>query len=222
MTTVPSWFPIAAIATIALGLFVAPLLARRQENGKLQGAAEADLRALVVDLRADVVHARQELDRNSTYVSDAFTGQSLVDFTAKAVGLARQLPPRRQRKVVAALMALVGRWRIELAEDIGPTWLRSREALAKGEDPALAPTSGLMDEPKLDFVMANHKMRAVRDGDEDDGLLGKMRTAQLPDAEHPTALAAVDRLLTVVRGTHRLGQTWWRRVLRRKPLSERG
>ncbi|THA28043.1 hypothetical protein E6W17_41490 [Streptomyces sp. A1547] len=78
-----------------------------------------------------------------------------------------------------------------------------------------------MDEPKLEFVMANHQARAFRAGDEDDGLLGKMRTAQLPDAEHPTALAAVDRLLAVVGGTHRLGQTWWRRALRRKPLSER-
>lgn len=221
MTTVPSWFPIAAVATIVLGLFVAPLLARRQENGKLQASAEADLRALVVDLRADVVHARQELDRNSTYVSDPFTGQPLVDFTAKVVGLARKLSPRRQRKIVAALAVLVGRWRIELAEDIGPTWLRSREALANGQDAALAPTSGLMDEPKLDFVMANHQARAFRAGDEDDGLLGKIRTAQLPDAEHPTALAAVDRLLTVAGGAHRLGQTWWRKVLRRTPLSAR-
>ncbi|MFE5864192.1 hypothetical protein ACFQ77_27130 [Streptomyces virginiae] len=69
--------------------------------------------------------------------------------------------------------------------------------------------------------MANHKMRAARQGDEDDGLLGKMRTAQLPDAEHPTALATVDRLLAVVGGTHRIGQTWRRTVLRGKPLSER-
>ncbi|MEV6750492.1 hypothetical protein AB0N21_40295 [Streptomyces sp. NPDC051080] len=221
MTTVPTWVPIAAIATVLLGLFVAPLLARRQEDGKLQAGAEADLRALVVDLRADVVHARQELDRNSTYVSDPFAGQPLVDFTAKAVGLARKLPPRRQRKVVAALVVLVGRWRIELAEDIGPTWLRSREALAKGEDAALASMSGLMDEPKLDFVMADHRVRAIGAGDEDDGLLGKMRTAQLPGTEHPMALAAVDGLLAVAGGAHRLGQTRWRTVLRRTPLPER-
>ncbi|MFF1257496.1 MULTISPECIES: hypothetical protein [unclassified Streptomyces] len=174
-----------------------------------------------MDLRADVVHARQELDRNSTYVSDPFTGQPLVDFTSKVFGLARKPSPRRQRKVVAALVVLVGRWRIELAEDIGPTWLRSREALAKGEDGSLAPTSGLMDEPKLDFVMANHQIRAFRAVDEDDGLLGKMRKAQLPDAEHPTALAAVDRLLTVAGGAHWLGQMWWGKVLRRTPLSER-
>lgn len=93
MTTVPSWVPIAAVATIVLGLFVAPWLARRQENGKLQANAEAELRSLVVDLRSDVVHAHGELHRDSTYVSDAFTGQPLIDFTSKVVGLARNLPP---------------------------------------------------------------------------------------------------------------------------------
>ncbi|WP_234321813.1 hypothetical protein [Streptomyces xanthophaeus] len=128
------------------------------------------------------------------------------------VELARNLPPRRQRQVVEALVVLVGRWRIELAEDIGPTWLRSREALSAGQDVALVPTAGLMDEPKLEFVMANHRARAFRADDEDDGLLGKMRRAQLPDAEHPAALAAVDRLLTVAGGSHRLGQTCWRKV----------
>ncbi|RVU14834.1 hypothetical protein EOT10_40200 [Streptomyces antnestii] len=78
-----------------------------------------------------------------------------------------------------------------------------------------------MDEPKLDFVMTNHQARAIKAGDEDDGLLGKMRTAQLPATEHPTALAAVDRLLAVAGGAHRLGQTWWQKVLRHAPLSER-
>ncbi|WP_237694301.1 hypothetical protein [Streptomyces sp. SID2563] len=215
MTTVPSWFPIAAVATIVLGLFVAPLLARRQEHGKLQAGAEAELRTLVVDLRADVVHAHGELHRNSTYVSDAFTGQPLIDFTAKVVGLARKLPQRQQRKVVAALVVLVGRWRIKLAEDIGPTWLRSRTAIANGVDVSLTPTSGLMDEPKLNFVMADHQARALHAGDQNDGLLGKMRTAQLPAEEHPAVLAAIDELLAVAGGKHRLGQSQWRKPLRR-------
>ncbi len=217
MPDVPGWVPLAAIVTIILGVVFAPLLARRQENGKLQAAAEAELRALVVGLRSDVMHARQELDRNSTYVADAFIGQALVDFTAQVVGLARKLPARRQRKVGAALAVLVGRWRIRLAEDIGPTWLSSRAALAEGRDVALTPAAGLMDTAKLEAVMNSHRLRAI---DEDDGLLGKMRTAQLPDEEHPAMLAAVDRLLDVSGGAHRLGQSRARKILRRRALSE--
>ncbi len=125
-------------------------------------------------------------------------------------------PPRRQRKVVTALIVLVGRWRIELAEDIGPTWLRSRTAITNGVDVSLTPTSGLMDEQKLEFVMANHKALALQAEDENDGLLGKMRTAQLPAEEHPAALAAVDELLAVAGGKHRLGETRWRRSLRER------
>ncbi|MEW2347403.1 hypothetical protein AB0904_07005 [Streptomyces sp. NPDC006684] len=215
MVAVPSWIPLAALATFLLPPVSASWIARRQESGKLRAGAEADLRVLVVELRADMVHARQELDRNSTYVADAFTAQHLVDFTAKAVAFARHLLPRRQRPIVAALTVLVGRWRIGLAEDIGPTWLRSREALPAEAIPARA----VMNAQTLEFVMADHRRRAL-EVDEDDGLLGKMRTAQLPDVDHEPALAAVDRLLTAVSGNHRFGQPRWRTLLRRTPLSE--
>ncbi|MYW08043.1 hypothetical protein GT034_06730 [Streptomyces sp. SID2563] len=72
-----------------------------------------------------------------------------------------------------------------------------------------------MDEPKLNFVMADHQARALHAGDQNDGLLGKMRTAQLPAEEHPAVLAAIDELLAVAGGKHRLGQSQWRKPLRR-------
>ncbi|MFD9302159.1 hypothetical protein ACFWCB_05570 [Streptomyces sp. NPDC060048] len=75
-------------------------------------------------------------------------------------------------------------------------------------------------EAALEFIMDSHQDRASRANDEDDGLLGKMRTTQHPNADHPMALAAIDQLMTVAGGRHRLGQTRWRTVLRRTPLSQ--
>jgi hypothetical protein len=65
-------------------------------------------------------------------------------------------------------------------------------------------------------------MRAMQEyGDAwDDGLLGWMRTAQLPAEEHPRLITAVDKLLTAAGGSHRLGRTRWSKILCRKSLSE--
>ncbi|MFJ8301296.1 hypothetical protein ACIQ9R_36095 [Streptomyces sp. NPDC094447] len=221
MITVPTWVPIAAFTTVALTALIAAWITRRQEHAKAQAAAEVELRTLVIDLRADLVHARQELDRSSTYVSDPILGERLMDFTARAVGQAHKLSPARQRKIVAALIPLVGQWRVQLAEEIGPTWLRGTDTDPSSAETESSRAASLRTETQRLFVLSDRQQAALRADYPDDGLLGNLSKAQLPDAEHPQVIKAVDGLLAAAGGSHRLGQTRWAKLLRRDPLSVR-
>ncbi|WP_405542462.1 hypothetical protein OG478_12360 [Streptomyces phaeochromogenes] len=193
--------PIAALTTVALGAILAPWIARRQEAGKAQASAEAALRKLLVEMRADVAYARAKLDAKSTYDPRQFTGRKLAAFTINAVAGARALPRRQQRKVRTALIELVGAWRVQLAEELGP-------ALAR-EDPH--ETFGDFYDQEAVIKHFNMKAIAEASGDTEDvkgrsGYLGAMETSQLPHEDHPHALAALDRLLRVVAADAQLGR----------------
>lgn len=216
--------PIAALTTVFLGAVLAPWIARRQESGKEQAAAEAELRTLIVELRADAMYARQGLDTHSTYDPERFTGVRLADFTVQVVAAAQKLPKRRQRRVVAALITLVGKWRVCLAEEIGPAWRQGNEEFRDENAPnAVALQAARMHrQQEQERVLYERRKTAMDFGDQDNGLLGMMEESQLPDLDHPKAISAVDALLTAVGGAHRLGETWISsKILRRKAPSLR-
>ncbi|MFB7081258.1 hypothetical protein [Streptomyces sp. NPDC056308] len=201
--------PIAALTTVLLGAVLAPWIARRQEAGKAEAATVAALRARIIELRADVVYARGGLDRNSTYVPDRFTGHRLAEFTVHVVEGTRQLSTRRQQKVADALVALVGEWRVNLAEEVGPAWLRGDETLRKIQQSPSWNSDQSQARKQLDEereqVLFSYNKRALESGNEDDGLLGRMAKSQLPHEDHPLAVAGLDKLLAALGGNHRLG-----------------
>ncbi|WP_137991248.1 hypothetical protein [Streptomyces vilmorinianum] len=191
--------PIAALTTVLLGAVLAPWIARRQEAGKGQAVAEATLRELFVQMRADVTFARAKLDAKSTYDPRHFTDRKLALFTISAVAGARALPFRQRRKMRSALVRLVGAWRVELAEELGPALSR--------EDPDQ--TYG--DAYDQDDVIRDFQLRAIAEGEDESGpgrsgFLGVMQTSQLPHEDHPQALAALDRLLSLVKSGARIDQ----------------
>lgn len=193
--------PIAALTTVLLGAVLAPWVARRQEAGKAQAVAEAALRDLLVQMRADVVFARAKLDVKSTYDPKQFSGDRLALFTIQAVAGARALPRRQQKKMRSALVRLVGAWRVELAEQLGPALIR--------EDPDQ--TYGDAYDQR-DVIQHFHLRATAQGGSEGEstaersGYLGAMQTSQLPHEDHRQALAALDRLLSAVKGGAQLGQ----------------
>ncbi|WP_329127198.1 hypothetical protein [Streptomyces sp. NBC_01465] len=194
--------PIAAATTVILGAILAPWIARRQEAGRAQAAAEAQLRAIVTELRADVMYARTGLDTSNTYDPTPFSGFRLAAFTIRVVEGARNLPSRRQQKVAAALVELVGSWRLEFAEDIGAAWASRQGEYAHTN---MIDSTRLHREEEQVTVLFAYNKRALENGDENNGLLGQMEKSQLPHEDHPQAVAAVDRLLDAVGGRHRLG-----------------
>lgn len=199
--------PVAALTTVVLGALLAPWIARRQEIGKVAAVAEVELRTLIVDMRANVMYARTGLAVGSSYDPERFTGLKLAEFTVHVVAGARKLPKRRQQKVAAALVDLVGEWRVGLAEEVGPAWLRSDEELVENAPSTAAAQAARMirEEEQLKMLSAFNR-RASENGDENDGLLGQMAKSQLPGQDHPQAVASLDRLLDAAGGRYRLGK----------------
>lgn len=201
LATAGQTIPIAALTTVALGAVLAPWIARRQEAGKVQASAEEALREQLVQMRAEVAYARALLDAKSTYDPSRFSGRRLAAFTINVVAGARSLPRRQQRKARTALVELVGAWRVGLAEELGPALVR--------EDPD--ETYG--DVYDTEAVIKHFNLKAMAEESSDgqgvqarSGYLGAMETSQLPDQDHPQALAALDRLLRVVKADAQLGR----------------
>ncbi|GAA3384528.1 hypothetical protein [Streptomyces racemochromogenes] len=200
-TTAAQTVPVAALTTVALGAVLAPWIARRQEAGKKQAEAEANLRQLVLEKRAEVVYAREGLDASSTYDPSRFTGRLLASFATSVVSEARKLRKRQQREVREALVQLVGEWRVEVAEQVGPSLDRVDEHASFG------------NERVKESVLFQYQRRAIeRLTPEAEvlpaaviGYLGVMERSALPHEDHPAALAAFDRLVTAVGGAPKLG-----------------
>ncbi|WP_030726323.1 hypothetical protein [Streptomyces sp. NRRL S-237] len=195
--------PTAALTTVGLGAWLAPWIARRQERGKLQAAAEAELRTAMARMRADVAYAGRALEVTSVYDPQVFAGPRLIDFTSTVVGSARSLPRKQQSALRAALVDLVGDWRVRLAEDVGPNWLARAP---KEEDDTLPTPADFRSREGLLLAAARQGAGTVRqDAELHVGLLGMMEVSKNPAVENAQALASLDRMLTIVRGGHRLG-----------------
>ncbi|WP_328759252.1 hypothetical protein [Streptomyces sp. NBC_00271] len=191
--------PVAALTTIVLGYFLAVLLARRQEMGKHQAAAELALRRVVFALRREVGLANARLAQTGTFGAEKFTGWAIDAFALEAVELARGLSKSKQKRVRSELVLLTGEWRVQMAEDLGQV-LETVAERGKGAGLAALALRHVVVRDD-DAVQGWYSAYAAAGEDVTEGLLHELSTAQLPTEEVPAVLAALDHLLLAVGGT---------------------
>lgn len=198
-STAAQTVPVAAVTTVVLGYFLAVLLARRQEMGKHQAAAEIALRRVVLALRREVELAAARSARTGAFDAEKFTQSAVDTFALETVEVARGLSKSKQKRVRAELVLLAGEWRVQMAEDLGPVLETVAE---RGRGPGLAALAirhvVVRDE---DAVQGWYSAYADAGEDVGEGLLHELSGARAPMQEVPAVLAALDHLLSVVGGT---------------------